>query len=164
MLFRECKELADFFSAIVSTTVAHSFTLDARGSTKPPSAVSFSPLSSAKAASAFKISFHQAMTKLTVPTTSEHLDLGEELDTIVFPLLQIGFCGIRQDERATEGLLSGMVKGEAVYLASGYFNLPPTYISSVLGSEGSCYVMAASPQVQSNVFSWIAWFYGILSM
>lgn len=146
MLFRECKELADFFSDVVNTTLAHSYTLDSQGSTKLPSAISFDPLTSTKAASAFKVSLRQAMTKLTAPT-SEHLNLSEELDTVVFPLLQMGFCGIRQDETVTQGLLSGLVGGEALYLASGYFNLPPTYTRAIINSKGSCHVMAASPQV-----------------
>ena len=150
MLFRDCKKLANFFSDVISITMAHSYTLDSQGSTQPPSAISFDPLSSVETANAFKISLRQAMTRLTQPT-SEHLDLSSELDTIVYPLLQMGFCGIRQDETATQRLLSGLGEGEELYLSSGYFNLPPTYSRAILHSQGSCNILAASPQVSPSL-------------
>lgn len=95
----------------------------------------------------FKASLSQAMLNLTAPS-SDHLNLGEELDTAVFPLLQMGFCGVKQDETVTKGLLSRLGLGESLYLASGYFNLPPAYSRAILESKGMCNILAASPQVR----------------
>lgn len=134
-------------------TMNHSFTLNSHGSTETPSAFSFNPLSSRKTANTFKASLRQAMLNLTAPPTSEHLNLGGELDTVVFPLLQMGFCGIKQDETVTKRLLSRLDTGESLYLASGYFNLPSTYTQEILQNKGICNILAASPQVWMYCFS-----------
>ena len=76
------------------------------------------------------------------------LPSGGDLDTIVFPLLQMGYYGIRQEEAVTREILVHVEEGEKVYLASGYFNLPPQYVQSLMQAKGEFDVLAASPQVQ----------------
>lgn len=77
----------------------------------------------------------------------------EKLDTVVFPLVQMGYYDIRLDEVVTQKLLSELGAEEQLYLASGYFNLPPQYIQGILQGRGDYKVLAASPQVNLCVYS-----------
>lgn len=94
-----------------------------------------------------------AVNKLVPPEPSSEVHerkggvAGESLDTVVYPLVQMGYYGIRQDELVTQRLLCGVDATDHVYLASGYFNLPPQYTDAILRGQGKCHVIAASPQV-----------------
>lgn len=150
VLFRDCKELADYFAAVLHTTLAHSFTLNADGSTTRPSALTSDPLSSRHAASEFRASLARALEQLADPCPQQSSEVFQdqlEPDTVVFPLLQVGFCEIRQDEVVTRRLLSSLGACDTLYLASGYFNLPPAYSEAILGGQGEFSVLAAAPQV-----------------
>ena len=135
----------------MDATLSHSFTLNADGSTTRPSALDVDPLESRKTEKMFKASLSKSIRKLmeTRPSTSKLSpeSLSPELDTVVCPLVQMGFCGIRQDESVTLELLKSLRKEDSLYLASGYFNLPPPYSGALLGSQGICNILAASPQV-----------------
>ena len=147
--------MADFFADLLSKVAAHSFTLQQDGTTRHPEAVSYNPLSSRRTAKLFRTSLMDAVTELIQPQVSgssevsgiESGDVGEGLDTVVYPLVQMGHYGIHQDELATQRLLSGVDRTDMVYLASGYFNLPPQYTDAILRGQGKCHVLAASPQV-----------------
>lgn len=155
--FKNCPHLADYFANLVNTVANHSFTVKADGSTEPPSAVSKDPLSSRKAARIFRESLGYAVRELsrleTVSETELLKVLGntasstEKLDTVVFPLVQMGYYDIRLDEVVTQKLLSELRAEEQLYLASGYFNLPPQYIQGILQGRGDYKVLAASPEV-----------------
>lgn len=158
VLFRDCRELANFFADIVNATLAHSYTLDCDGSIIKPSALPHDPLQSRKAAKAFKSSLSRSVKELTVPSCSERkitlADLESEsssstdLDTVVCPMIQMGFCDIKQDETVTRKLLSSLSNEDTLYLASGYFNLPPSYSEAILQAAGrECNILAASPEV-----------------
>lgn len=166
VLFKDSKELADFFADTVHTTLAHSYTLNAEGSTNIPSAFSVDPLSSRKAARVFKSSLCKAIRNLFTPspkkTPSQFEEHSSEFDTIVYPLVQIGFCGVRQDETVTERLLSSSKGGDSIYLASGYFNLPPTYSKAILQSKGTFNILAASPQVRGRSHTLVVWLVWLL--
>ena len=145
----------------MNTVANHSFTVKADGSTEPPSAVSKDPLSSRKAAKIFRESLGYTVRELsrleTVSETELLKVLGntasstEELDTAVFPLVQMGYYDIRLDEVVTQKLLSELRVEEQLYLASGYFNLPPQYIQAILQGRGNYKVLAASPEVYWSV-------------
>lgn len=152
-LFKDSKELADFFAAVVGLTLSHSFTLNVDGSTTQPSALTADPLKSKRTAEMFKASLRKAIKQLTATTTADRqlpqMTSSPELDTVVYPLIQMGFCGVRQDETVTLELLKSLNKDDSLYLASGYFNLPPLYSKAILNAQGSCNILAASPQVNS---------------
>lgn len=200
VLFKDSKELADYFADVVDLTLSHSYTLNSDGSTLPPSALAIDPLSSAKGAEMFKASLGKAMKQLmgsdqplpvdTFLTSkgaekslgkatrgSDHqpdpilcsngaqmslmgsdeplpdltaTESSSELDTVVCPLIQMGFCGIRLEEAVTLELLSSLCKDDSLYLASGYFNLPPLYSEALFNGRGTCNILAASPQVSSQ--------------
>ncbi len=133
----------------------HSFSLQQDGSTKKPRACSNDPLSSKRTAKQFRSSLASSVKKLIQPVSNKDLIKSQEastdLDTVVYPLVQMGYYGIRQDELATQRLLSSVDESDEVHLASGYFNLPPQYIDAIFRGRGRCHVLAASPQVCSNL-------------
>ena len=84
----------------------------------------------------------------TVQPDSHTHQADSHADTFVFPLLQMGLYNIKQEERVTREILSGSTEGDRLYMASGYFNLPPQYSSAIISSKGEYHVLAASPQVR----------------
>eukprot|EP00042_Codosiga_hollandica_P051548 m.634636 g.634636 ORF g.634636 m.634636 type:complete len:487 (+) comp58303_c0_seq7:2-1462(+) len=66
-------------------------------------------------------------------------------DTHLFPLVQMGLFGIRQDEAATTDFLQNIPEYSSLRIASGYFNLTNEYMNALIASQGSCLVIAASP-------------------
>ncbi|XP_075973686.1 phosphatidylglycerophosphate synthase 1 [Anticarsia gemmatalis] len=53
-------------------------------------------------------------------------------DTWVFPLVQMGEFGIRQDEQVTSRVLASVPEGSFMQLATGYFNLTDEYARTLL--------------------------------
>lgn len=155
--FNNCPQLADFFAKLVHTVTSYSFQLLPDGGTEKPAAVRTDPLSSKRAAMAFRTAFGSEARELTQLDCSSQFEVSpmtgrseasrEIFDTAVYPLVQMGCYGIRQDELVTQEILGGLKTDEQLYLASGYFNLPPQYIEAILKGKGKCSVLAASPQV-----------------
>lgn len=81
------------------------------------------------------------------PLLVDGMEKRGEWDTVVFPLLQMGQYGIRQEEEVTATLLERLRAEERLHLASGYFNLPPRYTQALLEAAGCVSILAASPQV-----------------
>lgn len=108
------------------------------------------PLSSRRAAKDFRTSLSEAVLELIKRKPSRSRVNYPKLDTVVFPLVQMGYYGIQQDELVTRMILDEVKKGETLCLASGYFNLPPQYIEAILRGQGQCSILAASPQVSDN--------------
>lgn len=163
--FARCANLAEFFSGLLETVASSSFSLLPDGSTAFPGPAMADPLSSRQAAEEYGDHLHDAVAPFVQPrSTDEGGESGELLptrspdrldkdapDTLVFPLLQMGYYGIRQEEAVTRLLLEQVEEGERVYLASGYFNLPRQYVSALLQARGAFNVLAASPQVHVRV-------------
>ena len=82
--------------------------------------------------------------------TSGTESLLPDADTLVFPLVQMGQYGIRQDEQVTQQLLGGVREGESVCLATGYFNPPSEYVQAILNSRGQYRILAAAPEVSRD--------------
>ena len=159
--FQNCPQLTDYFAELVTTTCSHSFTLKPDGATEAPSSVATDPLSSRQAAQEFRTSLHQAISDLIQKqhpmdedsVCGEGLNVNGGLDTVVFPLVQMGYYNIRQDEKVTEELFEGLSDGDRLCLASGYFNLPPSYVEALLEGRGDYHILAASPQVSVHCFT-----------
>ncbi len=152
--FKNCPQLTDYFAELVHTVASHSFTLNPQGFTEKPAAVAVDPLSSRTAAQQFRTSLSQSVTEL-IQALASKCNHEEELndagnDTLVFPLLQMGYYGIRQDEEYIEQLFRDLSDGERQCLASGYFNLPPKYVEAILQGRGHTDILAASPQVSNT--------------
>ena len=84
--------------------------------------------------------------------TGSHSDTetGSHSDTLVYPLIQMGLYNICQDQSVTTKIFSKVKLVEQLCLASGYFNLPPTYLRAIMRSKGVWSVLAASPEVSMD--------------
>lgn len=148
-VFKNCPNLTNFFAELLNRVADHSFTLQQDGTTRRPQSLPDNPLLSRRTAHLFRISLSKAVNELIEPSDDDCSDGGDSssLDTVVYPLVQMGHYGIRQDELVTSQLLSTVKRGDRVYLASGYFNLPPRYTDAIFRGQGLFRVLAASPQV-----------------
>lgn len=74
-------------------------------------------------------------------------------DVLVFPVLQAGQLGIREEERAVGALFgAGGLGGEGeMQLTSGYFALPARYQAALVGARVPVRVLCAAPEVSSAV-------------
>lgn len=69
-------------------------------------------------------------------------------DTMVFPSLQMGLLGVRQDQQYLSALLSLCQDSSLEFtLSSGYLNFPTALIDQMLSSKAKFSVLTASPQV-----------------
>jgi len=77
-------------------------------------------------------------------------------DTTLYPLIQMGPLGIRQDERVTLNVLDHVLHHAAeqdgaskAFITSGYFNFEERYSKSIINSKAAdvC-LIAASPEVR----------------
>lgn len=67
----------------------------------------------------------------------------------IFPVIQSGVLGIREEERCLDSLFDLVEPRDLVDLTSGYFALYRPYQDRVLASKGDYRILAASPNVSS---------------
>nr|CAB3264821.1 CDP-diacylglycerol--glycerol-3-phosphate 3-phosphatidyltransferase, mitochondrial-like [Phallusia mammillata] len=67
-------------------------------------------------------------------------------DTFVFPSVQLGFAGIKQDEFITKKILQSAKSSSQVCLTSGYFNLTNDYVDIITKSMAKFDIYVASPE------------------
>lgn len=144
MKFLDCSELADYCSNIVKAVCDHSFTVTSDGHTSLPKSVNFDYLNTISGKEYFITSLKEAMKEVILQQHTPQ-DLG--CDTIVYPLIQMGQYGIRQEEQVIVKMLQEANDGDHIHLASGYFNLPQIYMDAMLKSSANSSVLAASPEV-----------------
>ena len=150
-MFSDSPNLADYFAELAGTVSAHSYNVEPDMRMRPE--LGFDHLASMRNAQKYRKILSDKISKTLTIENSDHNSaaadsgMGEGYDTAVFPLLQMGQYGIRQEEEATTRLLEGVRRGERLSLASGYFNLPPQYTRALLQAAGDISVLAASPQV-----------------
>ena len=72
-------------------------------------------------------------------------DATKNFDTFVFPSVQFGFVGIRQDEAVTSKLLESFPVGSYLCFTSGYFNITKAYSDKILNSFADFDIVTASP-------------------
>jgi len=82
-------------------------------------------------------------------TSSNHCDINSETyDTWLFPLLQMGPLGVKDDEYVTDKLFHLSDSSDRILLASGYFNLTSRYMNVVINeSKAKFEILTASPEV-----------------
>jgi len=77
-------------------------------------------------------------------STNDH----DEIDTWIYPLVQMAPLGVHVDSMATEALLESAPSKSQVFLASGYFNLTQNYMDVILEkSKADFQILMASPKV-----------------
>ena len=73
------------------------------------------------------------------------------VDTWVYPLVQMGPFGINMDQTVTQKFLKHCEPGSRISMASAYFNLIPSYIDLILNSRATFDIYTASPSVSRYV-------------
>lgn len=70
------------------------------------------------------------------------------LDTVIYPLVQMGPVDITVDERVTSKLFHCAPPAATLYLASGYFNLTNSYRRSIVDRCTATFkILTAAPEV-----------------
>merc|ERR1712112_153992 len=76
----------------------------------------------------------------------EKLEEGEG-DTLIYPTVQMGQLGIRQDSEVTSKVLASGEKGGVFHFGSGYFNLTAEYCHQMMhNSKADFRVLMAHPE------------------
>ncbi|KAF9958526.1 CDP-diacylglycerol--glycerol-3-phosphate 3-phosphatidyltransferase [Mortierella alpina] len=131
MVFRN-KDITDYYSELVSTVSSLSYSLQDTGNT-------FS----------LKIANGVPDPWSSVQQTAKD----DSYDTTLFPLVQMGPFGLRQDERVTLSVLDHVLhnkeqEGQSkVFITSGYFNFEKRYSQAIINTKAAdvC-LIAASPE------------------
>ncbi|XP_074648127.1 CDP-diacylglycerol--glycerol-3-phosphate 3-phosphatidyltransferase, mitochondrial-like [Tubulanus polymorphus] len=175
VLIKDCPQLADFFHGLVDTVSSMSFRVLPDNSEVMFDPTMPHPYTEADGGENFKseaqkrildyvaskipqksIDFREQLTIKSVSElaaaeqTVDDDDSGETsgIDTWVYPLIQMGPLGIKDDEIVTRVLMSSASAESRLYLASGYFNLTSDYMNVILNNSKAKYdIIMASPQV-----------------
>lgn len=84
--------------------------------------------------------------------TSSISENNGDIDTWLFPMIQMGPFNIRDDEKVMEKLLAKSELSDRVLLASGYFNLTSRYVNYVVNdAEAEFDILTASPEVSECI-------------
>ncbi|XP_022916685.1 CDP-diacylglycerol--glycerol-3-phosphate 3-phosphatidyltransferase, mitochondrial [Onthophagus taurus] len=76
----------------------------------------------------------------------QNYQLKNGYDTWVYPLVQMGQLGVKQDAFVTECLLANAPTSTKLYIATGYFNLTHRYMQTIIyNSNAQCKLLMAHP-------------------
>ena len=148
-VIEDCKQLCDFYDELVENVGEFSFLLQPDGTTRLNSDTDIHPLKGStkkfieKAASGVKTLFQMELEECSkVGKTGQNSDI----DTWVFPLIQMGQLNIYHDSQITLKLLKTAPPGATLRLATGYFNLTSEYCDALLRDcQGTCHLLTAHP-------------------
>lgn len=70
----------------------------------------------------------------------------EVRDTLVFPLLQMGTMGVRQDEHVTRNILACAPPNTDLLMATAYFNLTDDYWNALFETKSQVELLMAHPK------------------
>ncbi|XP_053715425.1 CDP-diacylglycerol--glycerol-3-phosphate 3-phosphatidyltransferase, mitochondrial [Synchiropus splendidus] len=153
VLLENCRDVADFFSNLVEAVGDASLQL------QPDDSVSMvegmvhpykgrrQDFASAARKRIMEV-VDAAHLRQQLVSLSEDEGLSEsDVDTWVFPLVQMKPLGIQVDEQVTKRLLMEAQPDSTVFLTSGYFNLTRAYMRLVLGAGANYRILTASPEV-----------------
>lgn len=73
-------------------------------------------------------------------------DNNDKFDTWIYPTIQMGLFGIRQDEIVTESLMKFFPKGSNVSFTTGYFNVTDKYCDEMVKNKAAYSILLSSPE------------------
>jgi CDP-diacylglycerol--glycerol-3-phosphate 3-phosphatidyltransferase len=132
ILFRNCKELCDYFDELVRTISTFSMQLNPNGDFSLHHSWTYDPLNYFHR-NQFKIEAKKRIDKLN-DSFRNKFDTTNS-NTIAFPLLQFKTLDISDDEHFTSHLLENCSSTADIRLASGYFNLTKRYKQIILNRK-----------------------------
>ena len=154
VVFKDCKELCDYFDELVQTISTFSFQLSPEDETSMRQDFPFHPYESNKtdynnAAGKLISNFmakHAERNSFTPDKIIELMDSGGVEDTLVFPLLQMREMGVHQDEEVTYNMISSAPACTNLLLATAYFNLTDRYWDAVVANACENRLVMAHPK------------------
>ena len=91
---------------------------------------------------------HNSVRTFTTDTAQSVESESSDIDTWIYPLVQMGPFGITTDDSIMQALFRNSVSGSKIFLASGYFNLTDHYMDVILEESKANYeLLMASPEV-----------------
>lgn len=154
VVFSNCKELATFFDDLVSTVSTFSFQLEPDNSVTLHEKWDVHPYDGNYykfVDNANKTLQHFVASRsryFPLNDDSENCANSDQIDTLIYPLLQMYVFGITQDEQVVRRLLANAEPKSLIKLASGYFNLTNHFMDIILRSSKATYsLLVASPKV-----------------
>lgn len=165
MVFRN-KDISDYYCDLVSTVSSLSYSLQDTGSAFSLKIANGVP-DPVKESRQFKL--HAAKTMrafLRKWSCVQHKPKDDSYDTTLFPLVQMGPFGLRQDERVTLSVLDHVLhnneqEGQSkVFITSGYFNFEKRYSQAIINTKAAdvC-LIAASPEVRMPTVGCLCYLY-----
>ncbi|XP_005989149.1 CDP-diacylglycerol--glycerol-3-phosphate 3-phosphatidyltransferase, mitochondrial isoform X2 [Latimeria chalumnae] len=164
ILLRQCPEIADFFTELVevvgdiSLQLCQDDTVVMKEGMVHPYQGKRSKFCKAANEKIMEV-VRSARTRQNICHTMETSSHGEgfeedvgsqsdgDIDTWIYPLIQMKPFGVRLDETVTKKLLTEEEGASRIYLTSGYFNLTKAYMKLVLGAKAQYQILLASPEV-----------------
>ncbi|XP_068984049.1 CDP-diacylglycerol--glycerol-3-phosphate 3-phosphatidyltransferase, mitochondrial [Bombus flavifrons] len=147
-VIEDCEELCDFYDELVQRVGEFSFVLKPDGNTVLNPALKANPLKDPitfieKAAHSVKALFQRELEEYSDP---EKIAKDLDVDTWIFPSVQMGQLNIYHDSQITLKLLQTAPPGTTLKLATGYFNLTSEYSEALLKHcQGTCHLLTAHP-------------------
>lgn len=158
IIFRDCKNLADYLCELVEAVASFSYLLGSEGALQRNTAnvdPRFDPVG-------FRREMFKSLEKVVECGADQHpfpnpnpMDLqgglsfdGHTANTWVFPTVQMGPLGIRQDELCILWLLENLPAQSCVHFASAYFNLTREFEATLLQAslDKAFKILTAAPQ------------------
>ncbi|XP_060079688.1 CDP-diacylglycerol--glycerol-3-phosphate 3-phosphatidyltransferase, mitochondrial-like [Ylistrum balloti] len=147
ILFNDCVEMADFFSALVKGVAASSFILHSDNTVTLSPHCKAHPFDDKDDGEGYKKEARQRILDIVKNQMSDGQLAGEGVDTWVYPLVQMGPLGIQDDEQVMKHMFRKAKKDEKLLLASGYFNLTEEYMQIILQETDAEFdILMSSPE------------------
>ncbi|KAE9416621.1 hypothetical protein Angca_009704, partial [Angiostrongylus cantonensis] len=145
VVFKNCKELADFFHGVVAAVGKCSFQLSDRGSIELNPACSVHPFEGCFAD--YRALLRSCIDKVIAALPDQELLPHSLSDTVVYPLLQMGPFEYNEEYNLLIGLFSLQASDITITMASGYFNCIREY-EKLMFTEGkySMDIITAAPK------------------
>eukprot|EP00092_Neocalanus_flemingeri_P020741 GFUD01022476.1.p1 GENE.GFUD01022476.1~~GFUD01022476.1.p1 ORF type:complete len:461 (-),score=147.82 GFUD01022476.1:186-1568(-) len=145
LVVENCPALADYYEGLVDTVASFSLVLDREGEFRTEKGLRSHPYKG-RLSDFVEESSGLVNNFLEDQKVKNKVDL-EDFDTVVFPTVQMGQLGIRQDSQITSRILRSGGPGGIFHFATGYFNLTTDYMGDMVDSDQSQYsLLMAHPQ------------------
>ena len=145
VLIENCPALADYYEGLVDTVATFSLVMDREGEFRTNKEFNSHP---------FKGKLNQFVEEssglvrrfLEDQKVKNKVDT-EDFDTVVFPTVEMGQLGIKQDSEITSRILRSGGQRGIFHFATGYFNLTEDYMRDMMNSQQSNYsILMAHPK------------------
>jgi len=146
VVVEDCPGLADYYESYIDSIGQFSFHLDS-GQLRPPTATCHPFLGKLRQ---FVGEAQAIVNKFMDKEREKHNLEGTETsagDTVIYPTVQMGQLGIKQDSLVTSKVLASGESGGMFHFGSGYFNLTEEYCHQMMhNSKADFKVLMAHPE------------------